>query len=45
VLDGVLRRQLRELGCPRLEQAAAAQAAAAMTYQLIADHDRQVAGR
>jgi hypothetical protein len=45
VLDAVLRRQLRELGCPRLEQAGAAQAAAAMTYQLIADHDRQVAGR
>ena len=45
VLDAVLRRQLRELGCPRLEQAAAAQAASAMTYQLIADQDRQVAGR
>jgi excisionase family DNA binding protein len=45
VLDAVLRRQLRELGCPRLEQAGAAQAAAAMTYQLIADYDRQVAGR
>jgi hypothetical protein len=45
VLDAVLRRQLRELGCPRLEQAGAAHAAAAMTYQLIADHDRQVARR
>jgi PAS domain S-box-containing protein/excisionase family DNA binding protein len=45
VLDAVLRRQLRELGCPRLEQAGAAQTAAAMTCQLIADHDRQVAGR
>jgi excisionase family DNA binding protein len=45
VLDAVLRRQLRELGCPRLEQAGVAQAAAAMTYQLIADHDRQAAGR
>jgi PAS domain S-box-containing protein/excisionase family DNA binding protein len=45
VLDAVLRRHLRELGAPRLEQAAAAQAAAAMTHELIADHDRQVTGR
>jgi PAS domain S-box-containing protein/excisionase family DNA binding protein len=44
-LDAVLRRQLREQGCPRLEQAGAAQAAAAMAYQLIADHDRQALGR
>lgn len=45
VFDAVLRRQLRELGCTRLDQAGAAQAALAMTYQLMADNERQLTGR
>lgn len=43
--DAILRRQLRELGCPRVELAGAAQTASAMTYQLVADYDRELSGR